>query len=420
MSVPQIPGIKAEGELAQSFRHEVAQLMGRTNTNFPGAQPVSFARHHINELCNQDYFLCEKTDGIRCLLYITNGDAGEEIVYLIDRKNDYYFIPNGGLHFPKHNDPTFNSFHSGTLLDGELVNDTMPDGSKKLRYLVFDCVVLDNEPLMNRPLDKRIGRYFEFVDKPLKQFYARHPKDAEQFVFEVRFKAMDKPYALEEMFNHKLPNLPHGNDGLVFTCKSTTYVSGTDEHILKWKPAHENSIDFKLALGQFPVVTYDDGTTAEDWDAKPTFDLLVYHGSNDYETFASLYITDADWEAMKALNEQLDGRIIECYRDSQGRWRFKAEENGAPRFRDDKPTANHISTVRKVLESIEDGVTQEELIAAAPGIMRAWKKRHPEENQNPHPHGTPVQERPQPPTWRRSESMSGVPPQGLNGRMNGH
>jgi mRNA guanylyltransferase len=42
------------------------------------------------------YFLCEKTDGIRLLLYITVGDAGEEIVYLIDRKNDYYFIPNGG------------------------------------------------------------------------------------------------------------------------------------------------------------------------------------------------------------------------------------------------------------------------------------------------------------------------------------
>ncbi len=54
MSVPQIPGYKAEGELAQSFRREVAQLMGRTNTNFPGAQPVSFARKHIDELCLQE------------------------------------------------------------------------------------------------------------------------------------------------------------------------------------------------------------------------------------------------------------------------------------------------------------------------------------------------------------------------------
>ena len=55
MSVPQISGFKAEGDLAHSFRQEVAALMGRTNTSFPGAQPVSFARKHIDELCNQEY-----------------------------------------------------------------------------------------------------------------------------------------------------------------------------------------------------------------------------------------------------------------------------------------------------------------------------------------------------------------------------
>ena len=57
MSVPQIPGIKAEGHLAQIFKEEVANLMQRTNTGFPGAQPVSFARKHIDELCNQEYVI---------------------------------------------------------------------------------------------------------------------------------------------------------------------------------------------------------------------------------------------------------------------------------------------------------------------------------------------------------------------------
>lgn len=55
MSVPQIPGIKTESPLLDEFRIEVANLMQRNNTNFPGAQPVSFARHHIQELCNQEY-----------------------------------------------------------------------------------------------------------------------------------------------------------------------------------------------------------------------------------------------------------------------------------------------------------------------------------------------------------------------------
>lgn len=49
-SVPVIPGIKAHHELAQQFQQEVAELLRRRNTSFPGAQPVSFARHHLDEL----------------------------------------------------------------------------------------------------------------------------------------------------------------------------------------------------------------------------------------------------------------------------------------------------------------------------------------------------------------------------------
>jgi mRNA guanylyltransferase len=48
------PGIKAEPHLAKQFREEVAALLGRKQTNFPGAQPVSFARRHIEELTKQE------------------------------------------------------------------------------------------------------------------------------------------------------------------------------------------------------------------------------------------------------------------------------------------------------------------------------------------------------------------------------
>jgi hypothetical protein len=53
-SVPEIPGVKAEDDLAYLLQREVADLLKRNNTNFPGAQPVSFARHHIEELCQQE------------------------------------------------------------------------------------------------------------------------------------------------------------------------------------------------------------------------------------------------------------------------------------------------------------------------------------------------------------------------------
>jgi hypothetical protein len=54
-SVPDMPGIKAEYPLVDQFRQEVAQLLGRTNKNFPGAQPVSFSARHLQELQSDEY-----------------------------------------------------------------------------------------------------------------------------------------------------------------------------------------------------------------------------------------------------------------------------------------------------------------------------------------------------------------------------
>lgn len=44
------PGVKAQGQLVQQMRKEVAELLGRSQISFPGAQPVSFARLHLEEL----------------------------------------------------------------------------------------------------------------------------------------------------------------------------------------------------------------------------------------------------------------------------------------------------------------------------------------------------------------------------------
>ncbi|KAI7525698.1 hypothetical protein KC331_g12964, partial [Hortaea werneckii] len=49
---------KLGGEELRFEQENVADLLGRSNTNFPGAQPVSFARSHLDELQNVDYFLC--------------------------------------------------------------------------------------------------------------------------------------------------------------------------------------------------------------------------------------------------------------------------------------------------------------------------------------------------------------------------
>jgi len=262
----------------------------------------------------------------------------------------------------------------------------MPDGRKIRRYLVFDCLALDKRPLLTRTLDKRLGYFHDNVLKPQQDLLNNYPEEKEHQPFEIAMKRMEKAYGLEMMFREVLPNLPHGNDGLVFTKRESNYTVGTDPNIIKWKPPHENTIDFRLQIGLFPpldpVGTVTNGQRhidghpyQPDYDSAPTIALLVNHGRGDYRNFAALHVTPAEWDAMKALNQQLDERIIECFKDRRGRWRFKKEKDGSPRFRDDKTDANHVSTVTSVLSSIEDGVSEQDLLARGVEIRDAWKVR---------------------------------------------
>jgi mRNA guanylyltransferase len=392
-SVPDLDaiGVKAEPHLADQFRREVAQLLGRNNLNFPGAQPVSFASKHLLELQKEDYYVCEKTDGIRCLMYFARGDPDSdmpEIHYLIDRKNDYRYVP--GLHFPLPDDDTFQQFHVDTLVDGELVNDSYEDGTTQLKYLVFDCIVLDGQSLMHRTLDKRLAYFKEKVLKPYNALYQRFPEEKQHRAFAVEDKSTQFSYGIEMMFRDIIPRVKkiHGNDGLIFTCRSTPYKIGTDEHILKWKPPSENTIDFRMRL-EFPLLEPDSDDEAEgilepypDYDAMPVFHLFALYNSGDYRVFAEMYVTPSEWESLKALQIPLDDTIVECYQDDQHRWRFM-------RFREDKTDANHISTVEKVLESIHDRVTQDDLIRVAPSIKTAWKKRQAMGSGSEHPRRPP-------------------------------
>jgi mRNA guanylyltransferase len=328
---------------------------------------------HSNMLIFSSYYLCEKTDGMRYLLYLTQGDQREEVQYLIDRKNDYWYIPPQTLHFPTNR--SIESFHTYTLLDGELVLDKEPDGSMQPRFMVFDCMVLDKKPLMSRTLDKRLAYCKENIVKPYKALLTEYPDEIPHLHFLLEMKAFEMSYGVEMMFRDRLPNLPHGNDGLVFTCRETPYQHGTDHNILKWKPEDENSIDFRMSF-EWQLIPPDDQDIAEgfkepypDYDQMPAVNLFVFNGNGKPDTwFAPLYLEPNEWESLKSLNEPLDDRIVECFMDEQKRWRYM-------RFRDDKTTGNHASTVESVIESIRDRVTKEDLIEAAKGIKVAWKQR---------------------------------------------
>ncbi|KAK5174617.1 Dcp1p-Dcp2p decapping enzyme complex alpha subunit [Saxophila tyrrhenica] len=373
---------KIPQEDAHFHRETVADLLDRKQTNFPGAQPVSFARRHLTELRHTDYFMCEKTDGIRCLMFLTEitiNHQPAEAQFLVDRRNDYYYVQTDSLHLPVPG-PDVSMYHRGTLLDGELVKQKLKNGFR-LAYLIFDILAIDGENVTQKGFDKRLARIQEHIAKPLKDFSRKYPDDVAAQPFQVAMKEMEFPYGTEMMFRDKIPNLPHGNDGLIFTSREDKYTFGTDPKILKWKPPHENTIDFRLVLGAFPMERDEEGEY-EDWDAMPDMELWVNHGDGQgkgYRFFDVLTVREAEWDALKKLGQQLDGRVIECYRDPDADrgvdvWRPKLDD-GVPRFRDDKKDANHISTVDSVLESIRDAVTEQDLKAEAHAIRTAYKER---------------------------------------------
>lgn len=325
------------------------------------------------------YYVCEKSDGIRYLLYLTEDENQGEAHYLIDRKNDYWYITNKSLHFPRETDVS--AFHTATLVDGELVWDSLPNGEKEARFLVFDCLVMDGNKLMDRSLDKRLAYFRERLYTPYKKLFKEFPDEVQYQPFIVEMKPFQLGYGIEMMFKQILPNLKHGNDGLIFTCRNTPYKHGTDPHILKWKPPEENTIDLRLRLS-FPTVEPDEWERREgisepfvDYDSLPKAELFVYKGDGPekYDRFHDLYLTEEEWETLKGLNDPLNDRIVECNQDDQGRWRLL-------RFRDDKNEANHKSTVTSVLESINDRVSMKDLYDAAGRIRDSWKARQAREN----------------------------------------
>lgn len=353
-SVPDLPGIRAPSEGAREIMQDIQRLIDRRSRNFPGAQPVSFAKRHIEDLLSEDYFVCEKSDGLRCLMLLSEYD-GEERVYLITRKCEVTMVEF--LHVPLASPDTH---HSGTLIDGELVYTR----DKRLKYLMFDCLSFNGMPLTHRNLAKRLSYLQEKVYKPYHRLCREFPEDTSRFSFQLVMKLMQASYHLADVLEGQ-SRLTHVSDGLIFTKVDAPYTSGTTEDILKWKPDSENSVDFALRL-DFGIYK-DEEDEYIDYDSKPKIELLAWHGNIDLP-YCELTLSSDEWEELKEREEPLNYRVVECTLDKENQWRLL-------RFRDDKEHGNNVRVVDNVIESIKDNVTEEKLISEVPKIRENWKQR---------------------------------------------
>ena len=79
--IPEIPGalVTDAGE-QRKLQDEIATVLQTRMPprKFPGAQPISFARGHIRDLLSENYFVSEKADGVRVLMYTRLSSNKEE------------------------------------------------------------------------------------------------------------------------------------------------------------------------------------------------------------------------------------------------------------------------------------------------------------------------------------------------------
>jgi mRNA guanylyltransferase len=238
------------------------------------------------------------------------------------------------------------TIHEDTLLDGELIYERSAEGGT-FQFLIFDALLISGANIMRHPLPKRLQYVQNDVVAPLKAKLQNVSNFT--YPFKLDMKSMSKPYAIAQILELEIPQQKHGNDGLIFTPVADPYVSGTCERLLKWKPSELNSVDFKL------VIKYE----APD-DKK--YELHV--ASRDSHRLFDYHRPDEKLD-------QFDQNIIECrYCPDEEIYRWEYIRN-----RQDKNSANYERVVDKIVESIKDNVTSQELIERIPAIRRAWKYR---------------------------------------------
>ncbi|KOB73721.1 mRNA-capping enzyme, partial [Operophtera brumata] len=160
--------------------------------------------------------------------------------------------------------------------------------------------------------------------------------DRDNCVFHViRLKQFwDLPMARQLLGDKFAKTLSHEPDGLIFQPSKDPYVAGRCDEVLKWKPSHMNSVDFRLKI-----------VTEGGQGILPKKIGQLFVGQLDIP-FSTMRIT----KAIKGL----DNKIIEC-KFENGQWTYMRE-------RTDKSYPNSYNTAKAVCDSIKDPVTTDILL----------------------------------------------------------
>ncbi|BDA47945.1 mRNA-capping enzyme [Coccomyxa sp. Obi] len=343
--VPEEEAAEARNIILQLVYGPDPQRWPGGNLRFPGGQPVSLDRQNISLLHEKRYWVTWKADGTRYMMLLCRWG-----VYLIDRA---FNVRRVQMRFPAAlvgKDGMLKAHHL-TLLDGEmLVDEDQVTEQRTRRFLAYDLIALNGTSLVHRPSKERWARMEEAVIRPRRKEREAIERDAHtgQHAYPARYDYRSEAFSvrrkefwplscMSSLLDSFIPALSHEADGLIFQGYEDHYVPGTDQNLLKWKFAHMNSVDFRLR-------------------SKAAGPELLLLETRQVRAPVELPLPGArlaEGPDVKAL----ENLIVECAWDGEaGEWRFM-------RTRSDKDTPNAYHVYEKVMQSIQDNITQDDLHA---------------------------------------------------------
>ena len=184
---------------------------------FPGPQPISIEHKHFPILKGGDYMVCEKTDGERHMMIAFMYEGVKKCVF-VNRAFNMFEVP---LRLGK-------SAHDGTILDGELYENTL---------MVYDALLVNGHSIWNMNLLERL----EMTQRVLKPvIYMKSD------TYRLKLKTFHHMKDFANFMDVYLPTVKQVIDGLVFTPVNEPVRIGTHETMFKWKPREKNTVDFLM------------------------------------------------------------------------------------------------------------------------------------------------------------------------------
>lgn len=276
----------------------------KDHRRFPGSNPCSLERADYPKLRQQPYFLTEKTDGIRVLLFCcrhTIHGTPTNVCVLVDRALAMWLLPLQAL-------PT--AMFQGSVVDCELAFNKQ---EQQWQLLAFDAYVVSGVPVFYMPFSHRMGA----VKRALSVYSARAgdplPLRVKHFVPAAMFDAfVEHEASARAQFNV---------DGLVLQPEMSDAKLGRHTELFKLKTKH--TLDFLVGLDCMSLQVYDPSKRAH-----------------------------AVVGTLRTAGEP--NSITECVRAADGRWDVVG-------VRADKTTANDMLTYQKTLLNMREGITVAEL-----------------------------------------------------------